>query len=123
MAQQEYPQQDYYAEPDHGGEDPFPLFDYLQLLWFRRRVIVAVTLLVAVIGFIHVNELRPVYTATSTLMIGATDTQVVDIKEVLSREFYGNEAVAETEVLRSRSLAERVIEALNLLSYAEFNPD
>jgi len=122
MAQQEYIQQDYYADPAQGGEDPFPLFDYLQLLWFRRRIIVAVTLLVAVIGFIHVNELRPVYTATSTLMIGATDTQVVDIKEVLSREFYGNEAVAETEVLRSRSLAGRVIESLKLLSYAEFNP-
>jgi succinoglycan biosynthesis transport protein ExoP len=113
---------DPYGEIQQGGEDPFPLFDYLQLLWFRRRLIIAVTLFVAIIGFIHVNQLRPVYTATATLMIGATDTNVVDIEEVLSREFYGNEAVAEMEVLRSRSLANRVIERLKLTQYAEFNP-
>ena len=96
------PQQDYYAEQHHGGEDPFPLFDYLQLLWFRRHLIIAVSLFVAVLGFIYVNQLRPVYTATSTLMIGATQTQVVDIEQVLSRDSYGYQATAEVEVLRSR---------------------
>lgn len=113
---------DYYADPQYGSEDPFPLFDYLQLLWFRRHLIIAVSLFVAVLGFIYINQLKPVYTATSTLMIGATQTQVVDIEQVLKREFSGNEAIAEQEVLRSRSLANKVIERLNLLNYAEFNP-
>jgi succinoglycan biosynthesis transport protein ExoP len=127
MPQQDYLQpnqyaQGYYADPRQGSEDPFPLLDYLQLLWFRRNLIVAVSLFVAVLGFIYVNQLIPVYTATSTLMIGANETQVVDIEQVLSREFYGNEAVAEVEVLRSRSLANQVIEKLNLLDYEEFNP-
>ncbi len=126
-AQPEYPQRvqyapDYYTDPQQGSEDPFPLFDYLQLLWFRRRLIIAVSVFVAILGFIYVNQLKPVYTATSTLMIGATKTQVVDIEQVLNRQFYGNEAVAEQEVLRSRSLANKVIERLNLLKYAEFNP-
>ena len=116
------PQQEYFVDPQYGSEDPFPLFDYLQLLWFRRHLIVAVSIFVAVLGFIYVNQLKPIYTATSTLMIGATQTQVVDIEQVLSREFYGNEAVAEVEVLRSRSLANKVIDGLNLLKYEEFNP-
>ena len=59
-----------------GVEEPFPLLDYLQLLWFRRRLILVVTLFVAIIGFIHVNQLVPVYTADSTLMIGVTKAQV-----------------------------------------------
>jgi len=113
----DYGRQEYMA-----GEDPFPLLDYIQLLWFRRRLVIAVTLFVAILGFIYVNQLKLVYTATSTLMIGATQTQVVDIEQVLKREFYGNEAVAEVEVLRSRGLANAVIERLNLLSYEEFNP-
>lgn len=114
--------QEYLPPDQYGQEDPFPLFDYLQLLWFRRRIVIAVTLFVAVIGFIYIEQLKPIYTATSALMIGATKTDVVDIKQVLNREFYGNEAVAEVEVLRSRSIANQVIKKLNLLSYAEFNP-
>ncbi|MEE8496530.1 MAG: polysaccharide biosynthesis tyrosine autokinase [Xanthomonadales bacterium] len=113
---------DYFAQDFQAEEDPFPLLDYLQLLWSRRRLIIAVTLFVAVIGFIYVNQLKPIYTATSTLMIGGKETQVVDIEQVLSREFYGNNPVAEVEVLRSRSLASKVIEKLQLLKYDEFNP-
>ena len=115
--------QDYFAQNYAAEEDPFPLLDYLQLLWFRRRLIIAVSLFVAIIGFIHVNQLIPIYTATSTLLVGATETQVVDIEQVLmSRQFYGDEVVAEVEVLSSRSLANKVIEKLQLLNYDEFNP-
>lgn len=121
-SRQEYLEQEYFGQSDPTGAEPFPLLDYLQLLWFRRRLIIAVTLFVAVIGFVYVHQLKPVYTATSTLLVGATETQVVDIEQVLSREFYGNEAIAEVEVLRSRSLASKVIEKLGLLNYVEFNP-
>ena len=115
--------QDYFAPNYPADGDPFPLLDYLQLLWFRRRLIIAVSLFVAIIGFIHVNQLIPIYTATSTLVVGATETQVVDIEQVLmSRQFYGDEVVAEVEILSSRSLANKVIEKLQLLNYDEFNP-
>ena len=91
MPQQNYPQagQDYYVDHTQADDDPFPLLDYLQILWFRRRLIIAVSLFVAIIGFIHVNQLVPIYTATSTLMIGANETQVVDIEQVLSRDNFG----------------------------------
>ena len=119
---QNYPQNDFTEPPDPGGGDSFPLFDYLQLLWFRRKLIFAVTLFVAIIGFIHVNQLIPVYTATSTLMVGVNETQVVDIEQVLNRDFYSDASIAIVEVLSSRSLANQVVEKLNLLEYVEFNP-
>ena len=119
-------QRDYFAQPGlqdgYLAEEPFPLLDYLQLLWFRRRLIIAITLFVAVIGFIYVNQLVSVYTASSTLMINMPETQVVDIEQVLTRDLYGSEAVGEVEVLRSRGLAAKVITKLNLLNYEEFNP-
>jgi len=122
--QQENFQRDYYQD-GYQAEEPFPLLDYLQLLWFRRRLIIAVTLFVAVIGFIHVNQLKSVYTANATLIVNMPETQVVDIDQVLSRSIsygYSDKAIAEMEVLRSRSLAVKVIDKLRLLNYEEFNP-
>ncbi len=119
-----YPQ-DYYPQEQFQAEEPFPLLDYLQLLWFRRRLIIAITLFVAVIGFINVNQLKSVYTASSTLLINIPEAQVVDIEQVLSRTRsygYNNQGVAEVEVLRSRGLAAKVINKLHLLNYEEFNP-
>jgi capsular exopolysaccharide synthesis family protein len=103
-------------------DEPFPLLDYLQLLWFRKRLIIAVTMLAAIIGFVHVNELKSIYTASSSLMVGVPEARVLEIEQVLTRDFYGNDADAEIEILKSRSLAEKVINNLNLLGHEEFNP-
>jgi len=100
----------------------FPLLDYLQLLWFRRKLIIAITIFFSVIGYIQVNEIRNVYSANSTLIVGLPESQVVDIEAVLSREYLGTDAAAEVEVLRSRLLAAKVIKRLNLTSNPEFNP-
>ncbi len=120
----DYPQEYFQAE-HFQSEDPFPLLDYLQLLWFRRRLIIAITLFVAVIGFININQLKSIYTASSTLLINIPEAQVVDIEQVLSRNRsygYNNQATGEVEVLRSRGLAAKVIGKLQLLNYEEFNP-
>ena len=69
-------------------------------------------------------QLEPRYTASSSILIGVPKTNVVDIEQVLSAGL-GNDAaiLSEVEVLRSRRLAARVIEKLNLGAMEEFNPD
>lgn len=103
-------------------EDPFPLLDYLQLLWFRRRLVGALTVLVALLGYIYVNQLQSIYTAQSSLLIGYSETQPVDLSAYYYQRYFGMEAVEEMEVLKSRGLAEKVITRLGLLSNPEFNP-
>ena len=44
------------------------MLDYLQLLWFRKKMIIAITLFAAVIGYIQVSEIRNVYSATATML-------------------------------------------------------
>ena len=100
----------------------FPLLDYLQLLWFRRKLIVAITIFVVVVGYIQVNEIKNVYTASATLMTSLPQARVVDIETVLSGDGYGDKNLRQLEILRSRSLVAKVIERLNLLNHAEFNP-
>lgn len=103
-------------------DEPFPLLDYLQLLWFRRRVIVLLTLLAALLGYLHVNQLQSIYTARSTLMIGVVEGQPLDYQQAMYQRYFGLDTQQEIEVLRSRGLAEKTIERLNLLNHPEFNP-
>ncbi|MFC1796295.1 hypothetical protein ACFL1V_04280, partial [Pseudomonadota bacterium] len=72
-----------WAEEEQGQS--LPLMDYLQLLWFRRKLIVAITIFVGVIGYVQVNELKNVYSAKSTLMIGLPQKQVLNIEAVLDK--------------------------------------
>jgi capsular exopolysaccharide synthesis family protein len=99
-----------------------PLLDYLQLLWFRRRLIIVITLFVAVAAYIRVNEIQDLYSARSTMLIGVPETRVVDIETVLAGNRSGDDVATEIEVLRSRVLAAKIIERLNLLNSPEFNP-
>jgi capsular exopolysaccharide synthesis family protein len=107
---------------DGGQGQDFPVMEYLQVLWYRKKLIVAITLFVAVVGWIHVNQIRSMYTATSTLLLGVQQPQTVDIETVWSGDYWGDRVLAEMEVLRSRGLARKVAEQLNLQNYPEFNP-
>lgn len=100
----------------------FPLLEYLQLLWYRKKLIIAITVFVAVVGWVHVNQIRSIYTASSTLMLGVQKAQAVDIESVLQRDYWGDMVLAEIEVLKSRGLARKVAQRLNLVNYEEFNP-
>ena len=102
-------------------EERFPLLDHLQLLWFERRLIAAITIFVGGLGLAWVNQLTHIYSSSSSLMIGVTQSQVVDIEAVLSGVI-SKDVSGEIEVLRSRGLATKVIENLDLLNYEEFNP-
>lgn len=106
---------------DEQGEG-FPLLEYLQLLWYRKKLIIAITIFVAAAGWIHVNQLRSVYTASSTLMLGIEKAQAVDIESIFKRNYYGDEIFAEMEVMKSRGLARKIVERLHLTNYEEFNP-
>ena len=108
-------------ETEEAGQK-LPLLDYLQLLWYRRKLILAITIFVTVVGYIQVNEIKHLYSAQSTMLINLPQSQVVDIETVLSRSNSYNDVSSEIEVLRSRVLAAKVIERLGLLNNPEFNP-
>jgi capsular exopolysaccharide synthesis family protein len=104
---------------DDQHSQSLPIMDYLQLLWFRRRLIIAITLFVGVIGYIQVNEIKNQYSATSTLMVGLPEARVVNIESVMDPY---SDTQSEIEVLRSKVLAAKVVERLGLVNYPEFNP-
>jgi succinoglycan biosynthesis transport protein ExoP len=90
----------------------------------RRRIIVLLTIcvitgLAALLSF----QLTPRYTATARVMIKPREIQVIDLQSVVGDTPPDRVAVeTEVDVITSEAHAQRVIEALQLLSDAEFNP-
>ncbi|RCU49472.1 chain-length determining protein [Corallincola holothuriorum] len=76
-----------------------------------------VTLIVAVVTF----ALTPKYRATATMLLEAEHVKAVSIEEVYGLDSSRKEYLqTQYEILRSRRLAENVIERLSLLQHAEF---
>lgn len=108
--------------PDASGE----IFD-LRGLWlaFRRRLALffAIAALVLLAIIVVTFQMTPQYTASAQVMLDPRDREVVDLQAVVSG-LPPDSAVVDTEVeiLRSRALANRVIDELNLMADPEFNP-
>jgi len=91
---------------------------------FRRRLklFLAIAVLVLVVTVITTIRATPLYTATASLMIDTRTEQVVDAQAVLSGLSADTGVVdTEVEILKSRHLAERVVDVLKLQEDPEFN--
>lgn len=91
---------------------------------FRRRfwTLLAAGFLTFVAVVIFTLQATPLYTANASVVLNVRQSQVVDIEAVLSGMPPDSAMVdTEVEVLRSRALAETVVDALDLTRVPEFN--
>jgi len=107
-------------EADEAGQS-FPLLDYVQLLWFRKKLILVITAFVSVYGYIQVNEIPDVYEASSTLLVGLPEAKIVNIDSIIDRN-YESDTADEILILSSDVLSAKVVKRLNLINHPEFNP-
>ena len=104
-------------------EETFDLLSYWRIIRKRRwmvAVIFLVTFLLVVIGTI---KQTPIYRATVLLEIQKENSEIMTLPDLFELEGV-SDAYLETQyrILRSASLASRVIDQLNLISVKEFNP-
>ena len=105
-----------------GGE--IDLSELARTLW-RGKFFIVLCAAIALIFGIWYGYVKavPVYTSNTVLVLETRQDQIVDIESVTSG--LGGDQVAintEIEVIRSRGLAEKVVNALNLTEDPEFNP-
>jgi exopolysaccharide transport family protein len=114
-----------YEQGGWSGTSLARAFDIHQMLaTFRRRLklFLALALLVFVAVLVVTIQATPLYTATASVMIDNRTEQVIDTQAVLSGLPADAATVdTEVEVLKSRQLAERVVQALELEKDPEFN--
>lgn len=88
----------------------------------RLKLFLASALVVFILVLVVTIQATPLYTATASLMIDSRTAQVVESEAVLSGLPSDTATVdTEVEILKSRRLAERVVEGLNLENDPEFN--
>src|SRR5690554_4698023 len=104
-------------------DDEIDLLKLWSVIWRRKWSIMALTLVVAMITVLIVLSLTPIYRAAATLLIEQKKANVVSIEQVYGLEGSGNEYLqTQFELLKSRSLAERVVRELGLTVHPEFDP-
>lgn len=104
------------------GENVISVQRVLRALRRRLGVMVAVFVLTFAAVALYSFQLKPSYTATSRVIVNTRDQNIIDIGSVLSG-MPANSAIIDTEaeVLRSRSLIEKVVLRLDLVNNPEFN--
>jgi exopolysaccharide transport family protein len=105
------------------GEKTFDLNVVIATFRRRLRLFAAVALVVFVAVLLYTLQQTPRYTATAQVMLDTRTEQVTDMSAVLSGLPADSPVVdTEVEVLRSRSLANRVVAQLKLDQDPYFNP-
>ncbi|MFC1548331.1 GumC family protein [Candidatus Omnitrophota bacterium] len=94
-------------------EQEIDLREYVRVLYERRWVIISITVILCTLSLIRSFMMKPVYQATTRVLIQREAPHVVNIQgvnptEYREREYYQTQYA----ILKSRSIAERVSKAL-----------
>ncbi len=98
--------------------------DYLRVFFRRKWIILACLIASVAISAIYTFKSIPIYRVTTQMLIGKENPKVVSIEEVIKpdrADLQWNQT--QIKILSSRSLALRVIKALNLKDSPEFKSD
>ena len=105
---------------DDGGFDLRRLFGAVR----RRKILIAGLMIVATgIATIYANQLQPLYSASSTIVLEGSRDNVINIQRVaqgIQQDYYTMET--EAAVIASRAIAVRAVDRLNLYDSPLYNP-
>ncbi|MBD3379577.1 MAG: polysaccharide biosynthesis tyrosine autokinase [Candidatus Omnitrophica bacterium] len=94
-------------------EQEIDLREYARVLYERRWVIISATIILCTLALIRVFMMRPVYEASTKVLIQKEAPKVVNMQEVQAETYTGREYYqTQYKILKSRVIAERVDKAL-----------
>lgn len=121
--------QEYDPMPDQGSFMPSPdtetlsVRKLLSIVKRRKYLIAGVMLVIITIAVMMIQQITPLYSASAKIVVEPNRANIVDIEQVVSGvtpDYYTNET--EAEVIRSRGLALKAVDRLDLTSRPMFNP-
>ncbi|MBK8210278.1 MAG: polysaccharide biosynthesis tyrosine autokinase [Rhodospirillales bacterium] len=93
-----------------------------RLFWRRKSLFIGIVALLTMAAFAGLSAIRPLYTAQTDVIIESREQQIADLKAVLGDVLPDKEGLlSEIEVIRSRAIADKVIDQLKLDRDPEFN--
>ena len=119
------PRQSFIAPESRARGIMTTLADFIQILWRRRAVVLTTIIASLLIAIAYLIAATPKYAATVSLLIqNKEDTfqQLAMIEEAITGAATpGEDVVTELEVMRSRRLAAKVVDDMDLINDPEFN--
>lgn len=111
------------VEQSQSPDEVIDLRKYLNIISRAKWRILGLAILVSALAVFVVLNMKPVYSSRATLLIEAQQAKAVKIEEVYGinsaqQEYY----LTQFEILKSRTIAEAVIDRLQLAAHAEFRP-
>jgi succinoglycan biosynthesis transport protein ExoP len=109
------------GEDDFMDEEEIDLRQYWRTINKYKWRILGLAFIVSVLAVLAVFAMTPVYRSTATILVESKQAKVVSIEEIYGvdptlREYFQTQF----EILKSRDLARKVIEKLNLAEQPEF---
>jgi len=102
-------------------DDEIDLREYWRVINQRKWAILVFSLLVALAALLVVFSMRPIYIATATVLIESPQKNASSLEEMYGLERVGSEFFkTQVEILKSRELAERVVDEMKLVEHAEY---
>ena len=99
------------------------LRNFLLMLWRRKLLILAVMVVSLALVFVFVNMVQPRYSAKALIMIENRFDPGPELRALISSMRVDTTLIlSEAEVLKSRTLAAKVVDRLDLMNDPEFNP-
>ncbi len=105
-------------------DDEIDLRHYWRVIHSQRWNIVSLAVVISVVAALVVLAMRPVYQSSATLMIESQQANILSIEEVYgvgtaNKEYF----LTQFEILKSRELAQKVVENLDIRHHPDFDPD
>jgi polysaccharide biosynthesis transport protein len=111
------------AAQAEGDEAAVDIVGLLLMLWRLKLIILGVASVIMVVGLTVMLMIVPRYTASVMISVGLPVSQVVNVEAVLQGVPMDTLRIGtEVQILRSRSLVERVVTELDLVNDPQFNP-
>lgn len=99
------------------------LREVLRILARRKALLIGTVVLLTTLAVVAVSQMTPRYRAETLVLIENRESNVVDIESVISGLSLNSEGInSEVEIIRSRRLAQRVVEVVGLADWPEFAP-
>jgi capsular exopolysaccharide synthesis family protein len=107
--------------PDYSDEDTVQLIDYWRVILARRWTVLAILATVVFATLLYTLKKTPVYEATASIQIDRENPNILSFKDVYQVETATDDTLrTQFEILKSRSLARRVIDQVKLNKLKEF---
>jgi len=114
-----------YGQPQFFQEEAIDFRDYLAVILRRKWTILAIFMIIVVTVGIYTFRLKPLYQASATVEVNTAQPQMTPFGNQWQTRIYdqGRYLKTQADILKSRTLAMRVVEVLDLENHPEFNPE